>query len=144
MGKYAQGTLLKLNTTGSTYVTVAEITTISVSLGDNEEIDTTNHDTSGNYREFISGFSEGAIVDFEFNFLPGSTTQDESATGLMGVKGTTKNWRIVLPASASTTQKRFAFSGYLRSLDFSMPHGDKLSGSGSIKINGAVTFEAEA
>lgn len=144
MAKYAQGTLLQLNTIGSTYVTIAEITDITLELGDNEEIDVTSHDTVGQYREFIAGFSDGAVVDFELNFLPGSATHDGSATGLIGIKGTTKNFRIVLPAAASTTQKRFAFSGYVRNLSFGMPHGDKLSGSGSIKINGAVAFEDAA
>lgn len=143
-GKYAQGTLLQLNTTGSTYVTVAEITGVEIELGDSDEIDVTSHDTSGSYREFIAGFTDGSVVNFELNFLPGSSTHDQSATGLMGIKGTNKNWRIVLPASASATQMRFAFAGYVRGLTINAPHGDKLTGSGSIKINGAVVFEAVA
>lgn len=82
----AKGSLLQRSTDGGTvYATVAEIVDHNVDLS-GDDIDVTNHQTAGNWRERIIGLLSGQI-SCDLNFVPA----DASQSGTAGIIADFKN-----------------------------------------------------
>jgi TP901-1 family phage major tail protein len=86
--------LLKINTTGSTYVTIGGLRSTSVSLND-EMVDITNKDSS-NVREILAGAGVNSIT------ISGSGVFTDSAaeTTIKDKMGsaTFSNYQLIIPA----------------------------------------------
>ena len=114
---------------------IAEVNSIEGPSMSADTIDVTSLDSTGGYREFITGFRDGGEVTLEMNF-----TRD----GYIDMKtdfeaGTNRNYQIVLPDTGATT---FDFAGLVTSLSMSVPTDDKVTASVTIKVDGQVTVSS--
>lgn len=133
--KSAFGTLLKLHDGVSTYTTIAEQTSVTMSGPTVETIDVTNHDSPSAYREFIPSLIDGGECTFEGNWVPSNAVQAQVRTDM--VARTRRLFQIVYPTSPAKTH---AFAGYFTTFSVGEATVDgKLTASGTIKIDGPIT-----
>ncbi len=134
---FGKGTLLQREDSpaSGTYTTVAQIRTIDGPTLDGEEIDVTNHDSSGNFREFIGGLIDAGEISGELLFDPNDSTHD-GATGLFAdlVARTEREWRIVIPSSPSQT---LTFDAFVKSFPLSFPFDGAITSSFTLRVTGA-------
>lgn len=98
---------------------------------DVEDIETTSHDSAGQWREYIGGLKDGGELSFELNFDPAL-----HAT-LLGLIGVTREMQIVMPPGVDDLVN---FEGYIKSLSAAAPYDDKLTATASIKVSGPVAI----
>jgi predicted secreted protein len=143
--KLAQGTQLQAGDGASpeVFTTIAEILSIggpSMSFG---EVDVTNMDSTGSFREFIGGLGDAGKIEFTANYIVTHATQD-SGTGLWArfLAKTVSNYRVVFTQFGGSP--RMNLNGYIDSLevDASDP-ASQLKLKGSIRLSGAPTFTGD-
>ena len=98
---------------------------------DVEDIETTSHDSTGQWREYIGGLKDGGELSFELNFDPALHGT------LLALVGVTREMQIVMPAGVDDIVD---FEGHIKSLSAAAPYDDKLSASASIKVSDPVTI----
>jgi predicted secreted protein len=119
----------------STWVRLAEISSISGPTMTRDFIDVTSLDSTGGYREFIAGFRDGGTVSLTMNFtratyeLMKDDFEDNEA----------QTYEIVLPDADVTSLE---FSGLVTELPLEISPDDKVSANVTIKINGFVTLNS--
>lgn len=130
-GVDAFGTEWSMHDGSSTYVAVADVTSIDVLDASVDTIDVSSHDSTGQWREFVAGMKDGGELSMDINY-------DPSVHGaIWSALGATRNHRITLTDSGAAV---VAFSGIVTALQAQAPYDDKLSASVSIKVTGAVTI----
>lgn len=139
MAKYAaKGTLLKVGDSASpeAFTTIAQIFSLSGPSIAQEELDVTDHSSTGGWKEFIAGLKDLGEVSGELHFDGAQTTQDET-TGLVArvSDGTVKNYRITFPDGTNVT-----FAALVKSFEFAANVGDKLTAAFTLKATGAPTW----
>ena len=117
---------------GGIYAAVAEITSVKIGGKKRDMTDVSSFDSTGGFREFISGFRDGGQVDLGMNFTRDGfdDLNDDFETD------TLVDYEIVFPGTIGTYQ----FSGFVVSgpdIDLAL---DKISGSCSIKVSGFSGF----
>jgi predicted secreted protein len=120
---------------GSNWVNIAEINSITGPNKSRDTIDTTSLDTTGGYRTFIGGFRDGGTVTLPMNF-----TRD--GYDLMNTDfeaDVLNNYEIFLPDLEYTS---FEFEGLVTELGLAIPTDDKITADVTIKISGAVTVNS--
>jgi hypothetical protein len=128
--KLGLGTLLKRGAT-----TIPELTNISITPK-RDSLDVTNHDSTAPGREFIAGLLDGGEVNFDYNFLPGSTNQKLLTTDLFSAAGTVTAWSIVWIDGPTT----WSFNAFVTGFNPSGPVASPLTGSGTLKVTGTITI----
>ncbi len=116
-----------------TFATVAEVNSITGPTMTRSTIDVTSLDSSGGYREFITGFRDGGTVSLSMNFTPtgyGSLLSDFGSATL-------RDYQIVLSDTGATT---FDFSALVTEIPLDIPTDDKITCTVTLKISGAVTM----
>jgi len=129
------GVKLKLgdNASPETFAEIGEI--VDLSDGDSAELkEATNHQSSGRRREYISGLIDGGEVTFTVNYLPTNATHNV-ATGLKGLIGQTRNFRLEEPGNPTGVQ----FAAVILNRTNPYPVDDKMTMDVSIKKTGAET-----
>ena len=128
------GTVLYRSTTmQGTYAAVAEVPNIAGPNKSRETIDVTDLDSTGGYREFITGFRDGGEMTFDMHFtqagyqLMNDDFEQESL----------RYFKIVLP---NTDQTIFSFAAMIVNLGMQIPQDDKVIAPVSLKISGAITM----
>lgn len=116
-------------------VAVAEISSISGPNISRGHIDVTNLDSTGGYREFISGFRDAGEVTLTMNFTF-ATWQD--------FKDDIDNddavaYSITLPNTEGTI---ISFDGLVTSLGMAIPFDDKVTSDVTIKIDSVLTISS--
>lgn len=118
-----------------TFTAIAEVLSINGPGMDKQEIDVTNLDSTGGWREYITGFKDGGTVELEMNFtyasydlLFGDFEDDES-----------HNYQIVLSDSTAST---FAFAGLVKACPISVTADQQITANVTIKLTGPVTLTA--
>lgn len=139
MSKYAaKGTLLKVGNSGSpeTFTTIAQIFNLSGPSISNEELDVTDHSSSGGWKEYIASLKDLGEISGELHFDGAQTTQDET-TGLISAlaAGTVKNYQIVFPDGTTVT-----FAAMVKAFEFAANVADKLTAAFTLKATGAPTW----
>lgn len=133
MADKSQGTLLKMGDglTPENFTTIAEVTDLGGPSFSRDSIDTTNHDSSGGYKEAIPGLRDGGEVTFTVNFMP------EDATHIAAIAqfddDNVHNWQVVYPITPS---KKWDFAAFITKFDTKAPVGDKLSADITLKVSG--------
>lgn len=120
---------------GSAWVPIAQINSISGPGMTRETIDTTSLDTTGGYRTFITGFRDGGTMELTMNFTRAAydlMKTDFEATA-------TVNYELTLPDADNTT---FEFEGLVTDLPLEVPTDDKVAMTVTIKISGQVTVNS--
>jgi len=120
---------------GSAWVAISEINSISGPNMSRDTIDVTSLDSTGGYREFIGGFRDGGTVQLAMNFL--RATLDTMKTDFES--DTLQNYEIVLPDTETTTLE---FTGLVTELPLEVPPDDKITMTVSIKVSGQVTLNS--
>ena len=132
--KAGVGTLFR-RWSGTAWVNIAEINSISGPNMSRDTIDVTSLDSTGGYREFIPGFRDGGTVQLAMNFIRASydTMQTDFESD------DTHNYEIVLPDDENTSVE---FTGIVTELPLEIPPDNKITMSVSIKVSGEVTVNS--
>src|SRR5512138_534510 len=117
----ALGTLLKHG--GTTIKEVCDISGPAMKAG---TIDTTNHDSTGGWREFVTTLKEGGEVTFQINYDPAHATHKDAAGGLLNdfKNGTSVAFSVTFTDAANTV---WSFSAFVIGFAPKMPVEGKLS-----------------
>jgi len=120
---------------GSTWVKLAEVNSISGPSMTRDFIDVTSLDSTGGFREFITGFRDGGTVSLTMNFT--RTTYDVVFADFEDDEP--HYYEIVLPDDVNTS---FEFCGYVTELPLEIPTDDKITANVTIKVSGKVTVNS--
>jgi len=120
------------------FTPVAEVLSVSGPTINRDVIEATHTDSLNNYKEFLSGLTDGGEVTVTMNFLPGDGTQDE-ATGILGdfLVQTLRNYSIVFPTSPAVT---WTFSAFLTGYEPDSPIDDRMTCTATFKLSGKPTI----
>jgi predicted secreted protein len=114
---------------------LSEINSISGPTMTRDTIDVTSLDSTGGYREFITGFRDGGTVSLTMNFT--RDTYDLMMTDFES--NTPRFYQIVLPDADSTS---FEFCGLVTECPLDIPTDDKVTANVTIKVSGKVVVNS--
>lgn len=137
MAERSFGSKLEYSDDGITFTAVSAATSIGFPAPEIDEIEVTNHDSAGGYREFLPGLKDGGTVDFE-----GIVADDAVVAGLQTAfdEVKVKTWRITTRSGAT-----WVFDGYMASFGEGDAEIDSArTYAGSIRVSGAPTFTPAA
>lgn len=120
---------------GTTYPTVAEVTSVTPPGESVDTIDVTHMESPNKRREFIEGLVDSGECSIEMNFLPGATNGDALIRGLQGVQ----LCQITFPSGY-----KWKFSAIKTGYEAEAPVDDKMTATVTFKLTGSVTGEAAA
>lgn len=133
----AVGTAFQLGDTASpiVYTTVAEVLSIGGPDVSADEIEVSSLDSTGGYKEYITGLKDGGTVALELNWVKSNAQQ----TGMRDLvaSGTTRAYRIQFSDSPQTVAN---FNGVVTNFSMSADPGSQIKASMSVRITGAVTW----
>ncbi|MBD3405118.1 MAG: hypothetical protein GF411_03160 [Candidatus Lokiarchaeota archaeon] len=119
------------------YVAVAEVKSISGPSPSREQIDVTNLDSTGGWREFIPSFRDGGEVTLSMNFsrtdfenMSDNFNSNVQSEYLVGCK-------IVL---SDTNATEIVFDAFIMSYSINIDTGDAVTSDVTLKVSGAVDF----
>ena len=118
---------------GSAYVSLAEVNSITGPSMTRAFIDVTSLDSTGGYREFITGFRDAGTISLKMNF----TTASYAFIKEDFQKVAANAYKIVLSDPGLSTLE---FEGLVTELPLPIPTDDKISADCTIKITGEVIF----
>lgn len=127
----AFGTEWAMHDGSSTYVAVAEVTSIDVLDISVDSYDVSSHDSANQWREFVSGMKDAGELSMEINYDPALHGT------LFSAIGSERNHRITLSDSGAAV---VSFAAFITKMSAQAPYDDKLSASVSLKVTGAVTI----
>lgn len=109
------------------------LTDVNVSGGDVTFVDTTTHDSSGGYKEFVGGLKDGGTLELTGKY----SYADAGQTHLRANLGASK--AFVVTFSDGT---KVSFTAIVGAYNTSNPLDDAVEFTASAKITGAVTWAA--
>jgi predicted secreted protein len=136
--KAGVGTLFRRwNTVTHKWVNIAEINSITGPSMSRDTIDVTSLDSTGGYREFITGFRKAGTVALKMNFTRPTyeLMKDDFENDAL------QNYEIVLPDIENTT---IEFEGLVTELPLTVPADDKMTADVTIQVSGQVTINSGA
>jgi len=120
---------------GGAWAALAEVNSISGPSMTRDFIDVTSLDSTGGYREFITGFRDAGTIQLTMNFTRATfdlmKTDFESSTAV--------SYEIVLSDSENTSLE---FEGLVTEIPLEISADDKITASVTIKISGEVTVNS--
>ena len=123
------------NTTSHAWESLAEVNSITGPNKTRAFIDVTSLDSTGGYREFITGFRDAGTIALKMNFTRSSydkmNVDFESALA--------QNYQILLPDTEHTALE---FEGLVTELPLTIPTDDKMTADVTIKITGPVLINS--
>lgn len=119
----------------SPWAALAEINNISGPGMTRDFIDVTSLDSTGGFREFITGFRDGGEVTFDMNM----TYADYKKLKSDFDRDSAVSYKIVLPDDKEST---FSFDGLVTGIPLNIPPDDKVTVSVTIKVTGVTEFYA--
>ena len=125
--------LLKINTTGDTYVTVGGLRSTSITLND-EAVDVTNKDSSGN-RTLLADAGIFSMSVSGSGVFTDAASEETLRTAMNAA--TFKNFQIIIPDFATYTG---AFM--VASLEYSGEYNGEVTYSVTLESSGAITYAA--
>jgi predicted secreted protein len=124
-----------LRWSGSAWVVLSEITSITGPTMTRDFIDVTSLDSTGGYREFITGFRDAGTISLSMNF----TRDTYDAFKADFESAAAKYYEIVLSDVENTTLE---FEGLVTECPITIPTDDKITSDVTIKISGVVTVNS--
>ena len=118
---------------GSTYVSLAEVNSITGPSMTRAFLDVTSLDSTGGYREFITGFRDAGTISLKMNF----TTASYAFMKEDFQKVAANAYQIILSDPGLSSLE---FEGLVTELPLSIPTDDKITADVTIKITGEVYF----
>lgn len=129
-----KGTLFR-RWSGTAWVNISEIKSISGPTMSRETIDVTSLDSTGGYREFIASFRDPGTITLSMIFR--RDTFDTMHTDFES--DTVQNYEIVLPDDETTTLE---FEGLVTELPLDIVPDDAVMTDVTIKITGQPTVDS--
>jgi len=123
------------NTSTGAWVAVAEINSITGPTMSRDTIDVTSLDSTGGYREFITGFRNAGTVVLAMNFTRDTYEQMKNDFE----SNTAQNYQIVLPDVENTG---LDFEGLVTELPLTIPADDKVTADVPIQVTGKVEISS--
>ncbi len=120
---------------GSAFADVAEINTITGPGMSRDIIDVTSLDSTGGYREFITGFRNSGTVVLAMNFT--RVTYELMLTDFE--TDTVVSYEIAFPDADNTT---IEFDGLVTELPITVPADDKVTADVTIQISGPIDMNS--
>jgi predicted secreted protein len=129
----ATGTLLKVGDGASEeqFTTIPEMFRIQAPTVKFDMTDVTSHDSTGGFREYIPGLSDGENATGEFFYVPSNTVHGTVRDA--NINRTLKNFQIVFP---DTDENELLFAAYAISFQPGANVGDVLRGNLTLKMTG--------
>jgi predicted secreted protein len=118
------------------FTAIAEIVSADGPSIEAEDIDVTTLDSTGGFKEFISGLKDGGTLDLSLLFTKGAT-QIGLRADLEATPPTARNYRLTIPTSPNTIAD---FSATPKSFSHSQSPTAALAAEVSLKISGAITW----
>lgn len=118
---------------GSSYVSLAEVNSITGPSMTRAFLDVTSLDSTGGYREFITGFRDAGTISLKMNF----TTASYAFMKEDFQKVAANAYKIILSDPGLSSLE---FEGLVTELPLSIPTDDKITADVTIKITGEVYF----
>jgi predicted secreted protein len=118
---------------GSAWVALAEVNSITGPTMTRAFIDVTSLDSTGGYREFITGFRDAGTIALKMNF----TNVSYLAMVEDFESSVVQNYQIILPDTEGTALE---FEGLVTEVPLSVPTDDKITADCTIKISGPVAI----
>ncbi len=119
------------NTSTGKWEAISEINSITGPSMSRDTIDVTSLDSTGGYREFITGFRNAGTVVLAMNFTRDTYEQMKNDFE----SNTAQNYQIVLPDVENTG---LDFEGLVTELPLTIPADDKITADVTIQITGKV------
>lgn len=116
---------------GSAWANLAEVTSITGPTMTRDFIDVTSLDSTGGYREFITGFRDAGTISMNMNF----TRDSYDALKADFESPTLQNYQIIL---SDVENSSIEFEGLVTEIPVTIPTDDKISVDCTIKITGQV------
>lgn len=129
------GTLFNRWSDGGQWESLAEVNSISGPTMTRDFIDVTSLDSTGGYREFITGFRDAGTISLTMNFT--RATYDLMLADFES--NDLRNYEIILPDDDKTS---FEFSGLVTEVPLEIPTDDKITANVTIKISGQVVVNS--
>lgn len=130
--KLGYGSKLK-RSISSVLTDVLEVLSVSGPNLESTQVEVTNFDSTGGYREFIAGLKDGGELTFETNFV-----KTEYARLLASFNaGTLETWQHLL-----TDGSKVDFAGVVTGIGKETPIDTQIKNSYTVKLSGAPTFTA--
>lgn len=120
---------------GSAWANLAEINSITGPTMTRDFIDVTSLDSTGGYREFITGFRDAGTISLSMNF----TRDTYDAFKADFESADLQYYEICLSDVENTTLE---FAGLVTECPITIPTDDKITADVTIKITGAVTVNS--
>ena len=117
------------------FTKVAEVLSIGGPEISAEEIDVTSLDSTGGYKEYITGLKDGGSVALEVNWVKSNSQQIAMRDKLDS--GVETNFRIVFSDSPSTQAD---FAGKVTGFNMAAEPGSQLKANLTVRISGQVTW----
>lgn len=114
--------------------TVTKLTNIGLPAASADDLDITTHDNTDRVRAFIKGLIDPGEMSLEGTF----TYDGYKAVYDLVFTSSTSTITITLPTTPSATI--FVCAGYVKSIEGSAPHDDKIDFSSTIKLSGKPTI----
>lgn len=120
---------------GDSWENLAEINSITGPTMTRDFIDVTSLDSTGGYREFITGFRDAGTISLNMNFT--RATYDAFKADFESPD--LHYYEICLPDGNLTTLE---FAGLVTEVPITIPTDDKITADVTIKITGQVTLNS--
>lgn len=124
-----------LRWSGSAWQSIAEINSITGPSMSRDTIDVTSLDSTGGYREFITGFRNAGTVVLAMNFT--RVTYEQMLEDFEEEDAQT--YQIILPDSENTS---LSFEGTVSELPLTIPADDKVTADVTIQVTGKVYIDS--
>jgi predicted secreted protein len=118
-------------------VNLAEVNSITGPTMTRDFIDVTSLDSTGGYREFITGFRDAGTISLSMNF----TVASYQALKQDFESPIAQHYSIELGDLTTTT---FEFEGLVTEIPLTIPTDDKITADCTIKITGKVVMTGES
>ena len=126
---------LRWNDGANRWDRIAQIKSITGPSKTRNFVDVTSLDSTGGYREFITGFRDAGQLSLNMLFSrDGYTLLDSDFSSEAPV-----NYQIILPDEDNTS---LAFQGLITELPITIPTDDAITTDVTIKITGPVTMDS--
>lgn len=116
------------------FSTLAEVKNIQRTGSKADQVDVTNMDSTGAYKEFLPTLLDAGEIAFTGNYIPANVSQQTLQT--LFNNRTKRNWKIVLPGGLGT----WSFAAYVVGFDFDLSHDKEATITCKLKITGAPSF----
>lgn len=140
-GRDGFGTQFKRATTlvpGTTYETIANVTSISGPDRKRETIDVTAHDSPDGWMEFIGGLKDGGEVSLDINYDPAEATHDLDDDFN---DATPRNYQVVILPDTDD-EYTWSIKGVMTEVSDEFPYDDKMARTVTIKVTGKPALAA--